>query len=259
MTTTATRARGTIIKVPDATPGLLMIGGQQLAFTLEGRWKSPVAPVANMTVEVDLDSSGGISALNVVDAQQLAKERLEQFGGMAQQHGKEAAAIARQGVGALAARMGTAALVAGVAIWVAWFFLPALSVEFFLVARSFTFWEILGLNVANLANGATSDHGLFAFLGILAIAAPFARPFVVHPQSRWLNAAPLGYLVLALLSFVWRINSAFDGQPASSELARGVAREMASAVWEAISIGAGVYVLLAASIFLAYKAVRASA
>ena len=30
MTATATRSRGTIIKVPDTTPGLLMIDGQQL-------------------------------------------------------------------------------------------------------------------------------------------------------------------------------------------------------------------------------------
>jgi hypothetical protein len=255
--TTTTRVRGTIIKVPDATAGLLMIGGQQLAFTLEGRWKSAVAPAANMTVEVDLDDAGAVAALNVVDAQQLAKERLEQLGGLAQQHGKEAAAIARQGIGALSARMGTAPLVAGVAIWVAWFFLPAIGIDFFLVSRSFTFWEVLGLDGANLANGVTSDHGLFALLGILAIAAPFARPFLSHTRARWLNAGPLAYLLVSILWLVWRINSAFDG-PASA-FGQEVAREMASAIWDTLSLSAGAYVLLAASLFLAFTAVRRTA
>src|ERR1044072_930191 len=119
----ATRTRGTIIKVPDATPGLLMIDGQQLAFVLEGRWKSAVAPAANMVVEVDLSEAGVVAAVTVVDSQQLAKEKIDQLSGLAQQHGKEAAAIAKQGVGALAGRMGTPMLVAAVAIWIARVFL----------------------------------------------------------------------------------------------------------------------------------------
>ena len=45
-------------------------------------------------------------AITVVDAQQVAKERLSQLGGAAQEHGKEAAKLAQQGIGAMAARMG---------------------------------------------------------------------------------------------------------------------------------------------------------
>jgi hypothetical protein len=92
---TAIRSRGTIIKVPDATPGLLIVNGQQLAFTLEGRWRSPVAPAANMAVEVDLDDRGTVAGLSVVDAQQIAREKLEQFGGVAQQQGKAGRRCAR--------------------------------------------------------------------------------------------------------------------------------------------------------------------
>src|SRR5208282_3018438 len=100
----SSRVRTTIIKVPDATPGLVFVNGQQKTFTLEGVWKWPVAPVANMTVEVDLDGTGTITAITVVDSQQIAKERLNQIGGVAQERGKEAANLAQQGVGALAAR-----------------------------------------------------------------------------------------------------------------------------------------------------------
>lgn len=256
VTATATRSRGTIIKVPDTTPGLLMIEGQQLTFMLEGRWKSPVAPAANMVVEVDLNDAGVVSAITVVDSQQLAKEKFDQFSGLAQQHGKEAAAIARQGVGALAVRMGTPTLIAAVALWVAWFFLPTVSVEFFLVSRSFTFWQILGLNEAALSNASASDHGLFALIGLVAIAAPFAVPFLRHPRAKLLNAAPLVYLVAAIIGLLLRINSATSGAGAGSEIARGMAREVASAAWEALSIGLGTYVLLAATGFLAYQAYK---
>ena len=253
----ATRTRGTIIKVPDATPGLLMIDGQQLAFVLEGRWKSAVAPAANMVVEVDLSEAGVVAAVTVVDSQQLAKEKIDQLSGLAQQHGKEAAAIAKQGVGALAARMGTPTLVAAVAVWIAWFFLPVASIDFLFVSRSFTFWQILGLNGANLADPSATSHGLFSLIGLIAIALPFAVPFITHPRAKLLNAAPLGYLVLAVLGLLWRINSASSGAGGNSEIARGMAREMASAAWDAISIGSGTYLLIAATGFLAYQAYKA--
>jgi hypothetical protein len=70
------KVRSTVVKVPDATPGLLFLNGQQRPFTLAGVWKSPVAPAPNMTVDVDLDGAGTIEAITVVDTQQLAKERL---------------------------------------------------------------------------------------------------------------------------------------------------------------------------------------
>jgi hypothetical protein len=75
----ATRVRATIIKVPDATPGLLIAKGRQTTFTLEGRWQSPVAPQPDMAVEVDLDPSGTVIRIAVVDAKQLAKERLSRL------------------------------------------------------------------------------------------------------------------------------------------------------------------------------------
>jgi hypothetical protein len=244
---TSLRSRGTVIKVPDATPGLLIVNGQQLPFALEGRWRSPVAPAVNMSVDVELDTAGAVASVSVVDAQQVARERLEQFGGIAQQQGKVAAEMARQGVGTLAARMGTAPLVAAVAIWVAWFFLPAVSITFFTESRSFTFWEILGLDLQNPFN-LTGSHGLFGLIGLLAIAAPFARPFVVHPQASWLNAVPLAFVVLAVLRLVYTISRAAGNV--------GANREVSSFVQELISLGSGAYVLVIAGAFLAFLAYR---
>jgi hypothetical protein len=241
------RVRGTIIKVPDATPGLLIVNGQQLPFSLEGRWRSPVAPAANMPVEVELDPAGTVASVSVIDAQQIARERLEQFGGMAQQQGKVAAEMARQGMGTLAARMGTTPLVAAVAIWVAWFFLPAITITFFTESRSVTFWEILGLDFQNAFN-PTGHQGLFGLIGLLAIAAPFARPFVVHPKASWLNALPLAFVVFAIARLLYDINRAAGSV--------GADREVASFVDDLISLGSGAYILVIAGGFLAVRGLR---
>ena len=117
----------------------------------------------------------GITAL---DSQQLAKEK---------------------GVGALAARMGTAALVATVVLWIAWFFLPAVTLEFFVLNRSFTFWEFLAMDTTN-PQSPIGSRGLLGLLGLLAIAAPVARPFIRHAKARYLNVAPLAFLVVGRCS-----------------------------------------------------------
>jgi hypothetical protein len=244
---TAIRSRGTIIKVPDATPGLLIVNGQQLAFTLEGRWRSPVAPAANMAVEVDLDDRGTVAGLSVVDAQQIAREKLEQFGGVAQQQGKVAAEMARQGVGALAARMGTAPMVAAVALWVAWFFLPLVVIEFFGASRSVTLWQVLGLNTQNAFDQAGSP-GLASLIGLLAIAAPFARPFVNHPRANYLNAMPLAFVLAAVVWLIYKISTATGNA--------GASQEVGSIIRELVSLGSGGYVIIASAGFLAILAFR---
>jgi hypothetical protein len=194
------RVRSTIVKVPDASPGILFLNGQQRPFSLEGVWRSPVAPSANMTVDVDLDHAGAITAITVVDSHQFTKERMTQLGGVAQEHGKEAAKLAQKGIGALAARMGAVALGSAVLVWIAWFFLPAAHIDVG-GQLSFSFWDLLGVNFNNpesLALGGS--HGLFSFLGLIAIAAPFAAPFIGAAWSKYLNVAPLAYIVIALIT-----------------------------------------------------------
>jgi len=251
----ATRVRGTIIKVPDATAGLLIANGRQTVFTLEGRWQSPVAPQPNMAVEVDLDPSGNVMSIAVVDAQQLAKERLNQLGGVAQQQGKVAAEMARQGIGALAARMGTVTLGAVIVLWVAWFFLPAASISILFGSRSFTFWDFLGFSMGNLSNGVQSSHGLFSLIGLLAIAAPFAAPYLSDLRAKYLNAAPLAFLVLTPIATWWDIRRTIGP---TGGIFRDVAENATSEILDAISIGGGGYLIIAASLFLALKAFRKS-
>ncbi len=209
------RVRTTIIKVPDASPGLVFINGQQKSFTLGGVWKSPVAPAANMTVDVDLDGGGNITGVTVVDQKQANKERMEQLSGVAQQKGKEAAKLAQEGVGALAARMGKVQLGAAVLFVIGFFFFPAASLMAgFGAAKSLSLWDLSGIDFSSLAGlaaleGAGGGHGIFAILGLIAIAAPFAVPFIKTPWIHYLNAAPLAYLLLSFITTYYQTNKAF--------------------------------------------------
>ncbi len=245
------RVRSTIVKVPDATPGLLFLNGQQKQFTLDGIWKSPVAPAANMTVDVDLDGSGSIAGITVVDSQQLNKERLNQLGGVAQEKGKEAAKLAQQGIGALAGKMGAVALGATVLVWIAWFFLPAATVSLgFAGSMSFTFWNLLGIDLSNpmtLAQG-TANHGALALLGLVAIAVPVAVPFVKTPWAKYLNAAPLAFLLIAVGSLYMQVHKALE--PLSG---------MGVDVPSPFSWGWGIFVLGIAALVLAAHALKPSA
>lgn len=245
-TAIASTARGTIVKVPDITPGLLFVKGEQAPFTLEGRWRSPVAPAANMPVDVDFDHNGAIVGIAVVDREQLARERLDQLGGLAQQHGKRAAGMARKGLGALAGRMGAAPFAATIVLWTAWFLLPAVSIESFVTNESLTFWQLLARDLRDPLN-LPGGHGLWAFIGLLAIAAPAAAPFAQHPHARYLNAAPLVYLLLAALKLRWDISRVFDDP------------EISKAFLDAISFGIGAWVLGLAALFLAAHAFRTRA
>ena len=237
------KTRGTIIKVPDAGPGLLFVNGRQTPFSLEGRWKSATAPVPNMTVELDYDTAGAIVGITAVDSQQLAKERLEQLGGLAQQHGRQAADLARQGVGALAARMGTITLTAVVAIWIAWFFLPAVTVSFFVISKSLTFWELLALDPGNLMDPLNGSRGFTGLLGLAALVAPFAAPFIPDSRAKWLYATPLAFLILVGVSRWLEFRRITSDLPVVD-------------LSELFSLGVGIYVLVVASVVLAWQAGR---
>jgi hypothetical protein len=241
-----TKSRGTIIKVPDANPGILLANGQQQYFTLDRVWKSPVAPSANQAVDVEFDNAGAIIAMTVVDQQQLNKERLNQLGGAAQEHGEKAAKLAKEGLGALVEKMGMVPACTAAVIWIAWFFFPAAGVAGGgVTAVTFTFWNLLGTDFNSLpsALGVGADHGLFSFLGLLAIAAPFAAPFLKTAWSRYLNAAPLGYILIAWIVIYWNENKAFG------ELAKIAGESPFSFSW-------GIFALLIAAGVLAAGALK---
>ncbi len=70
--------RGTVVRLPDAQPGLIVANGTQLQFEVADAWASPVAPSLNQVVEVSLEGDGKISRVLVVDASLQAQEKIQQ-------------------------------------------------------------------------------------------------------------------------------------------------------------------------------------
>jgi hypothetical protein len=207
---TAAKVRGTIIKVPDASPGLLILNGRQMPFTLQGVWKSPQAPAANMTVDVELDSAGAIAAITVVDSKEVAAQKLGELSGMLEVQGNRLLTALGPAAGSLSARMGTVSLCAAVLVWISWFFFRAASVDIGGGGLSFSFWQLLGIDFRRpetIAYGGR--HGLFSIVGIAAIAAPFVAPFLRTAWSHYLNAAPVAYFVLAVIAITLHEHHAF--------------------------------------------------
>src|ERR1019366_6855146 len=104
-------------------------------------------------------------------------------------------------------------LSARVLLWIAWFFFPAASVFNETAApKTYTFWRLLGIDYGGPGTmlAGTGGHGLFSLLGLIAIAAPFAAPFIRAAWSKYLNAAPLVYFGIAFLAITVDKNKAFQ-------------------------------------------------
>jgi hypothetical protein len=237
---TTVKIRATIIKLPDSGPGLLVAGDRQFPFTLDHVWRSAVAPAVNMAVEIEKDAADSVGGIWAVDPQQLAKESLDQFGKAAHRHGRQAAAKATQGVGNLAARMGKVTLCLTALLWIAFFWMPAAGFNAGLFAKSFSFWQILGVD---LENGSLQSHGIFSLLAIAALLGPVVACYWRSAQAHLLNAAPLAYLIAAVL----RIRSTTGAAGASMAEIRAT---------NMFSIKAGGYVLSIVAAILAVRAFR---
>ena len=254
-------ARGTVIKVPDATPGILSMGGKQYFFTLERVWKSAIAPSPNQTVTVELDSAGVVTSISVLDPQQLAKERLSELSGVAQERGKAIVEQIRGGLGGvdlgglvgglggagglagLVARMGAVNLGALAVIWIASYFLTAGGVSGGGPDMGFSFRTLLGTDLGDPMSLGNPGHagGLLRFITFIAIAVPLAVPFIRTSWSRYLNAAPLAAVLLGWLVIHENAAKSFGGIPGMEN---------------PFSMKWGFYVLLIACLVLAWSALK---
>ena len=113
-----------------------------------------------------------------------------------------------------------------------------------------------------------SSHGLFALVGLAAIAAPFVAPFLRHPRARLLNAAPLAFLIGAAAKIFWGIRSAANAAhqmgragmammgPEMERYLDQMTKAAVKSMMDALSLGFGLYVLVGAALVLAVRAFR---
>lgn len=171
------------------------------------------------------------------------------------------------------ALIGVPTLAAIVAVLLGWFSFAAVSVDFMGQRGSATFYDFLGVlnnpqNGLALLEGRSAGAGLYGFLAIVALLAPLL-PHFVKSRRLWLAyCAPGAWMVLAAVIGWWKIRSALSqatggggfggefGGGELQELASGMAREFMNELWNAISIGLGAYLSLAAASYLAFVGVK---
>lgn len=263
--------RGKIIRDTNAGPGLLSIEGQQHQFTLEGVWKSDVAPAVNAVVDVDFGDGEKIVSIIVVPESQLAKEQASVAMASAKEHGAQAVSL-------LVAKFGVDTLVAMALLVVGWFFLNELSVQLSASnSMEIGFWKLLGLlnsNVSVIAAAAVRNNngaGIYGFLALVALVAPLTSYFWKDPRAHLAGVLPLVFMLFVAISLYMGIQ---DGIKQAADEASGTARvfaglfggakqaaqsteelvnAMGKEIMRAIHIGAGAYLSLAVGVFFAGK------
>jgi hypothetical protein len=270
-------ARGRILRDTAVGDGLIAVDGAQHPFRLEGLWKSEHAPKVDMQVDVDFDDRGNIVAIRAVDQAAVAREQAAKLAAQAGVAAKQAGEAAKAAAAELQAKglpvlkryadiVGIPTLAAMACVLVGWFFLAAVSIEFFGDAQSATFYELMRVlndpenGLGSLAGQVRSGAGLYGFLTIVALLAPLV-PHFLRSRRAWLAyCAPLAWMVLAVLIGYWKVSSGISAAQRQlggfGDAAGGMAREFLSGLSEAISIGFGVYLAVAAGAYLAFVGVR---
>jgi len=96
-------------------------------------------------------------------------------------------------------------------VWLSWFFFTSASVNVGGGQASFTFWNLLGIDFDKPESIATGgSHGLFSFLGLIAIALPIVAPFLRLAWAKFLSAASLAACVSGFIAISVNEHRAFS-------------------------------------------------
>ena len=248
--------RGKILRDTSAGNGLLVAGGQQYSFTLDGIWKSEVPPAVGMTVETEINESGQVRWLRAVNDAQMAKEQVQ------------AALTAAKGKGmeifsGVVARVGAVNLIVFLVLLIGWFFLSAVSIQSPVGSMGFTFWQLLGFlhakNAADvlMAGAGKASTGIYGLLGFLCLIGPFVRYFWKDKRAMLGGVLPLLFMLIVWLIAHSSMNSALGlGAGSGVDPNDPLVKEMTKEVSNAISMGFGVYLSVLACLYFAGMAVK---
>jgi hypothetical protein len=248
------KKRGKVLRDTSAGPGLLIVDGQQYPFALEGVWKSEVAPKPGLVVDVDFDTTGRVSAITAVPDSQLAKEQAE----IAMRAAKEKGG---QIFGQIVAKVGMPNLVAGLVLFIAWFWLNAVVVAVpFAGKMEITFWQVLGLlNASNilevLGSNMHGNAGIYGLFAVACLAGPFLQYFWKDKRAALSGLLPLAFMVIVGIMVHNSISNAM-GPVRSGPMYADMQREAQAEMSKAISMGMGVYLAVLASLYFAGVGVK---
>jgi hypothetical protein len=205
-------------------------------------------------VDVDFDPAGQVSGITPVPEGKLAKEQAE----VALEFARAKGAALASG---MVARFGVPRLVAAAALVLGWFFLSAVSVDAGFVGQmKVTFWQVLGfLNVSSpleaIGRSGGPSAGLYGVLAVACLAGPFLSYFWKDARAHLGGLLPLALMLLVALIVSSKLSSAF-GVPADAMYA-DMQRQARAEAMKAISIGAGTYFSVLASLYFAATGLKA--
>lgn len=260
----AATARGVVLRDTNAGPGLVVVDGRQLTFTLEQHWRSPTsAPTVNTQVDVARDASGQVLVVTPVPESVLAKEKLDKMkDGMNDLKDEYLPKLMVR-----VDQVGKPLLIAVALLAIAWIWLPAVSINISAsIVQNLTMFDLLRLaNVSSslegMMQGGNGSSGLYGFLCVVAMIAPLAHVFVADKRAAFGLFAPLAFLVLTGLGIYLKIRNLTS---AASESMRGFggsqmgdfAGAMMKQALAAFSVGYGSYIALIVALYLAWRGVQ---
>lgn len=239
--------------------GLISARDRQFPFNIS-QWSCDSAPAVNQTVEVTLDDAGMPMHIVIVDAQTLAREKLSQFASLSGDQGQQAATRGKVALQQVSGRMGVGLMIVCALLFIAWFFVPALSVNTGFVKKAFSVSDVLSLD---LQRG--TSFGFWSFLGLVAVVLPWLAPWL---RARWaaiLLCAPLLMIVVAYMRVRWQMHvsvaNAIDqagqfGGAQAQAMVQGMVDQMAANVGKAISYDFGFWIVLLLSLYLAVIGIK---
>ena len=238
--------RGRVQRDTSVGDGVVAVDGKQYAFQLEGVWQSELPPRAGMLVDVNFDSVGVPARIVAVPDAQLTREQAEQALATARRQGGVLA-------GTIRSRFGLAVFGAELGLLLSFFVLPSVTIP--IAGRSFSAWDVIGMDVRTTM---VDDHGVLSFLAILCLFAPLAVPFVKLIWARWLYLAPLIYSLIAAVTIYMQMESAEHTveREAGAELgALGgqFAREVANQASGMLHLSVGIFAIFACALYLAFR------
>jgi hypothetical protein len=270
-------AKGRVLRDTTHGEGLMSVEGNQYTFRLEGMWKSDMAPKVNMQVEVDFDDAGTVVAVRGIDPAAAAREQAAAMAAKASETTKKLAAELQAKGGPMMEKampvvqkytglIGIPTLVALVAVFFGWWVFATIKITFF-TTEGFTFYQIMGgLNdteraVEAIGTGQTPGAGIYGIIAFAALLAPLLPHFVSVRQLWLAYLAPIVWMILTYIIVRVKISSALsEGTDAAEQFggaeAEQFAREMQEGVQqmisEAVSYGFGLWIAIAAALYLAY-------
>lgn len=216
------KTRGKILREPGASPGLLIIDGQQYKFSLDGIWNSETPPRAGLAVDVEMNPGLEIVGLSPAGEPSLDREEVE-------------------------ARLKTPDLIGVGLLAIGWLFFPTITIALPDAGSViFTFWQILGLvNAGNVLEaidrGLRPSAGIFGLVGLIALAGPFVYHFWRHKLAALGGLAPILFMTIAGAIARRNLLSAFAGAEFGGH---------------AISLGLGAYLSVLMCVYFSASAIR---